>query len=63
MKPYSAVFDWRINYEIIEEVDSFCYLGIKFVKSGNLRIACKTLIEQASRAMNNLHLCFKKNTM
>ena len=53
-------FEWNINNEKIEEVDNFCYLGIKFVKTGNLRVACKTLIEQASRAMNNLYFCFKK---
>jgi hypothetical protein len=56
-------FEWNINNEKIEEVDNFCYLGLKFVKTGNLRFACKALIEQASRATNNLYFLFKKSTL
>ena len=52
--------EWFINNQKVEEVDYFYYLGVKFVKTGNLRFAVKALHDQASRAMNNLLLLFKK---
>ena len=38
----------------IEKVDHFTYLGVKLVKTGNLRFALKGLNEQAHRAFNTL---------
>jgi len=47
-------FEWFINNENIEEVDHFTYLGVKLVKTGNLRFAVKALNEQALSAFNTL---------
>ena len=52
-------FEWFINNENIEEVDHFTYLGVKLVKTGNVRFAVKALNEQALRAFNTL-LCVCK---
>jgi len=46
--------EWFINNETIEEVDHCTYLGVKLVKTGNLRFALKALNEQALRAFNTL---------
>ena len=46
--------EWFINNETIEEVDHCTYLGVKLVKTGNLRFAVKALNEQALRAFNTL---------
>jgi len=53
-------FEWYINDEKLEIVESFIYLGMKLVKNGNLMYAVKTLSDQALRTMNNLLILFKK---
>ena len=45
---------WSLNNEIIESVDKFTYLGIKFNYTGPLNDAVKTLNEQALKAYNHL---------
>ena len=38
---------WSYNDKPLEIVDSFCYLGMKFHKNGNLEPGVKALSEQA----------------
>ena len=45
---------WSYNDEPLEIVDSFCYLGMKFHKNGNLEPGVKALSEQALKAANQL---------
>jgi hypothetical protein len=56
-------FNWFIDGNSIEELDSFCYLGIKFSKNGNFALAVKCLADQALRAVNNLKGAFKRIPM
>ena len=44
----------------VEIVDSFCYLGIKFYYTGNMRYAIKALSDQALKAYHSL-LCLFNN--
>ena len=49
-------YQWTINEQIIEIVDSFCYLGVKLYYTGNMRYAVKALSDQALKAYHSL-LC------
>ena len=51
---------WNINGENVEIVDTFCYLGAKFVYNGNMKLVAKSLSDQALRAMNNLLSLFTR---
>ena len=42
-KKSRSMFNWKINYEINETVDEFCYLGIKFQHTGNMSNTVKAL--------------------
>ena len=53
------MFEWYINDEKLEIVESFIYLGLKLVKRGNWCMQLKQLSDQALRAMNNLLVLFK----
>ena len=52
--------NWNINGENVEIVDTFCYLGAKFVYNGNMKFVAKSLSDQALRAMNNLFSLFTR---
>ena len=52
--------NWNINGENVEIVDTFCYLGAKFVYNGNMKLVAKSLSDQALRAMNNLLSLFTR---
>ena len=45
---------WYYDGEPLDIVDSFCYLGMKFHKNGNLEPSVKALSEQALKAANQL---------
>ena len=45
---------WYYDGEPLDIVDSFCYLGMKFHKNGNLEPGVKALFEQALKAANQL---------
>ena len=45
---------WYYDGEPLDIVDSFCYLGMKFHKNGNLEPGVKALSEQALKAANQL---------
>ena len=45
---------------IIDVVDSFTYLGIKFHYTGNMKYAVQTLHEQALKAYHSLLSLFSK---
>ena len=45
---------WYYDGEPLDKVDSFCYLGMKFYKNGNLEPGVKALSEQALKAANQL---------
>ena len=51
---------WSINGELLETVDSFCYLGMKFHYNGNLEPGIKALSDQALKAANQLLTLFKR---
>jgi hypothetical protein len=53
-------FQWYIYNNKIEIVDTFCYLGVVFKHTGNLKDAAKTLHEQALKAYNNLLSVFNR---
>ena len=53
-------FNFVINGEKLEIVDSFTYLGIKFTHTGNLSQAVKALSEQALKAYCNLMYVFDR---
>jgi hypothetical protein len=53
-------FEWNINNEVLEIVESFCYLGIKFTKNGLLKNAIKALSDQSLRAVNGLYTIFTR---
>ena len=53
-------FDWTIAGEKLEIVDEFCYLGIKFFRTGRMQNAVNALNDQALKAMNSLLSLFKK---
>ena len=46
--------EFYVYNEIIEIVDNFTYLGVRFTHTGNLSNAVKTLSDQALRAYYNL---------
>ena len=52
--------EFLINGEIIEIVDNFTYLGIKFTYTGHLSCSVKTLSEQALRAYHSLLSVFDR---
>ena len=52
--------EFRIDGELLEKVDDFTYLGLKFTANGSLLDAVKSLNEQALRAYNNLLRLFDK---
>ena len=54
---YPAIF---VNNEIIEQVDCFTYLGVKFWYTGNMTHAVKALNDQALKAYNNFLSLFDK---
>ena len=56
-------FEWVINGDKLEKVDSFCYLGILFHHTGNLKHAIKALSDQALNAYSNLLKIFYKVSM
>ena len=49
-----------VNNELLEIVDSFCYLGIKFTRNGSLIEAISTLSDQALKALNGLYVIFSR---
>ena len=51
---------WYINGDLLETVDSFCYLGMKFHYNGNLEPGIKALSDQALKATNQLLALFKR---
>ena len=53
-------FEWSIGADILEVVDQFCYLGVKFSKTGLMHYAVSALHDQALRDMSNLLFLFKK---
>ena len=56
----AAVRVYKYNNEVLERVESFCYLGLKLCYNGNIEMMTKTLSEQALRAANNLLALFKR---
>ena len=54
------LFNWKINIEIIETVDEFGYLGIKFHHTGNMANTVKALNDQALKAYNQLLHVFSR---
>ena len=57
--PHSYYTACYIGEEVIENVESYCYLGIVFHKSGNFKIATNELRKKALRALFGL----KKNVI
>ena len=53
-------FQWTYNGEILEIVESFCYLGFKFYYTGSLEPGVKALSDQALKATNCLLALFKR---
>ena len=53
-------FRWFINREVVDVVDDFCYLGIKFHCTGILNRVVKTLNDQALKACNHLLSVFSR---
>ena len=53
-------FVWDIAGETLEIVDEFCYLGIRFYRTGRMQNAVNALNDQALKAMNGLLSLFKK---
>ena len=53
-------FVWDIAGETLEIVDEFCYLGIKFYRTGRMQNAVDALNDQALKAMNGILSLFKK---
>ena len=51
---------WYINGDLLETVDSFCYLGMKFYYTGNLEPGIKAQSDQALKATNQLLALFKR---
>ena len=51
---------FTINGEVLDVVDSFCYLGIKLTHTGNLLNAIKSLSEKALTTYNNLLSLFSR---
>ena len=49
-----------VNNELLEIVDSFCYLGIKFTRNGSFIEAISTLSDQALKALNGLYSMFSR---
>ena len=45
---------WYINGDLLEIVDSFCYLGMKFHYNGNLEPGIKALSDQSLEATDQL---------
>lgn len=52
--------EWKINGNIIEIVDQFCYLGVRMYYNGNLSHAVKALSDQGLQAMSSLSYLFQK---
>jgi hypothetical protein len=46
----SYSFEWFINGEKLEIVDHFCYLGVNFIYTWNMKNAIKVLCDQALKA-------------
>ena len=53
-------FIWKVNDEIIEIVDSFTYLGIRFYYTGCMKHAIQALYEQALKAYYHLLSIFSR---
>ena len=52
------VFRWSYKHTLLNIVDQFTYLGIKFNYTGNFKLACKALSEQALKSVHSLYNLF-----
>lgn len=51
---------WYINNEPLENVRSFCYLGVVFTSNGSMTQALKHLSDQALKAIHGLYTLFSR---
>ena len=63
-RPKNTNFNFKIDKNKIEEVDSYCYLGITINKTGNFKDTIDKLLQKASRAYFSLRqeFSFQTNT-
>ena len=56
-------FQFKYKNNLLDTVQSYCYLGITFSASGTFKIACKRLCDQASKALFKLRQLNLRNNI